>query len=87
MAPDSITRRPNDRARPRALQFLFDSRLGQIFSLLILLKLVDTFIIELPLGGIVTLALWVYALAFLFRLVARLRGKLLWKIRRKLFIS
>lgn len=86
MAPDSIARRSRPSPRPGVFKFL-RTRLGQVFVALAVMGLVDRLLFPLPYSNFITFFIWVYLLAFCFRFLASIRTKLLWKIRRKLFIS
>ena len=67
---------------------LLRTRLGQLFLLFVGLRILAALgVAGDALGTISTLGLWIYAIAFVFWGLARLRIKLLWKIRRKLIIS
>jgi sigma-B regulation protein RsbU (phosphoserine phosphatase) len=71
------------------LRFLLRTRAGQILSVLLLVRLLGEIFPAVPrwLVTVSTVGLWVYAVAFVFWRISRLRTKLLWRIRRKLIIS
>ena len=71
------------------LRFLLRTRAGQILSALLITRLLGALFPSFPpwLVTLSTVCLWVYAVAFVFWRISRLRTKLLWRIRRKLIIS
>ncbi|HJS75575.1 MAG TPA: hypothetical protein VJ921_14880, partial [Vicinamibacteria bacterium] len=71
------------------LRFLLRTRAGQILSALLIARVLGAVFPSFPpwLVTLSTVGLWVYAVAFVFWRISRLRTKLLWRIRRKLIIS
>lgn len=68
--------------------FLLRTRLGQLLLVLVAMRILGALgIFPSVLTTTSTVALWVYAIVLVGLGVARLRTKLLWKIRRKLVIS
>ena len=68
--------------------FLFKSRLGQFLLLLCVVRILGALGIAPPvLTTISTIGLWIYVVALIIWGLFGLRTKLLWRIRRKLFIS
>ncbi len=79
-------------ARPllsrQPFRFLFHTRLGKVFLVLVALRLLRLFgFLPSFVDGIVDLGLAIYLVGFLVRGLSILRSKLLWCIRRKLIIS
>ena len=74
--------------RPGWKHFLFRTRLGQLLVALCGIRILGALGLVPPaLTTASTIALWLYVAALLFWAVGGIRRKLLWRIRRKLFIS
>ena len=74
--------------RPGWKQFLFRTRLGQLLLVLCGLRILGALGLVPPaLTTVSTIGLWIYLALLLLWAVSGLRRKLLWRIRRKLFIS
>ncbi|GMR23264.1 MAG: hypothetical protein BMS9Abin37_1678 [Acidobacteriota bacterium] len=74
--------------RPGWKHFLFRTRLGQLLLALCGLRLLGALGVVPPaLTTVSTIGLWIYVALLLLWAVGGLRTKLLWRIRRKLFIS
>ncbi len=74
--------------RPGWKHFLLRTRLGQILLTLCAIRILGAVgLVPAPLTAIANGGLWLYVGALVIRALAGLRGKLLWRIRRKLFIS
>jgi serine phosphatase RsbU (regulator of sigma subunit) len=72
----------------RLAQFLFRRHVGQLFLVLVLLRLLrPTGFLPQRVNDLIDVALVVYAAWFLIRAASALRARLLWRIRRKLLIS
>lgn len=75
-------------ARPRWKHFLFRTRLGQLLLALCAIRILGSLgLAPSALTNIATIGLWIYLGAFVVWALIGLRNKLLWRIRRKLFIS
>ena len=74
---------------PRRLPFLLGSRLGQLFLILAALWVLQSLgvLVFDSIAGLVSLGFWIFVIGFSIRGLVALRGKLLWRIRRKLIIS
>jgi serine phosphatase RsbU (regulator of sigma subunit) len=80
-------RLPEPKRGPAA--FFLRTRAGQVLSLLLAARLPGAVLSSWPpwLTTASSIGLWIYAIWFVARRIARLRTKLLWRIRRKLIIS
>ena len=74
--------------RPGWKHFLFRTRLGQLLLALCGIRILGTLgLVPSALTTVSTIGLWLYVAALLIWTIGGLRTKLLWRIRRKLFIS
>ena len=74
--------------RPGWTHFLFRTRLGQLLLALCGIRILGALgLVPSALTTVSTIGLWLYVAALLIWTIGGLRTKLLWRIRRKLFIS
>lgn len=88
MASERLVPTKHSAPRPDWKHFLFRTRLGQLLLALCGLRILGALGLVPPaVTTVSTIGLWIYVALLLLWAVSGLRRKLLWRIRRKLFIS